>query len=179
MTTPPTDSPAARAPDGVDDRPMPPENWYHGVRQAGHVVVALVDRQGHQVRLVPHHVRHSPTGFEWGYNGSGPAELARCLLLDALDDPRCPGCGGTGRVLFDNGTDPDGAGEPGDRPFDPETDDKDSELVATCFDCHDDRLAALPYQEFKREFVARWTGDEWWIPRSVVRAWLTAHTAGP
>jgi len=26
---------------------------------------------------VPHHiVHHSPTGFEWGYGGSGPADLA-------------------------------------------------------------------------------------------------------
>ncbi len=32
-----------------------------------------------------HHVRHSPTGFEFGYHGSGPAELARCLLIDYFD----------------------------------------------------------------------------------------------
>ena len=31
-----------------------------------------------------HYVRHSPTGFGWGYNGSGPADLARSLLWDAL-----------------------------------------------------------------------------------------------
>jgi hypothetical protein len=29
---------------------------------------------------------HSPTGFEWGYGGSGPAQLALALLLDALED---------------------------------------------------------------------------------------------
>jgi hypothetical protein len=29
---------------------------------------------------------HSPTGFEWGYNGSGPAQLALALLADALGD---------------------------------------------------------------------------------------------
>jgi hypothetical protein len=34
---------------------------------------------------VVHHVRHSPTGFEFGYEGSGPAELARCLLIDWFD----------------------------------------------------------------------------------------------
>lgn len=34
---------------------------------------------------VPHHVvHHSPSGFEWGYGGSGPADLALCLLEDAL-----------------------------------------------------------------------------------------------
>jgi Family of unknown function (DUF6166) len=29
---------------------------------------------------------HSPTGFEWGYSGSGPAQLALALLADVLDD---------------------------------------------------------------------------------------------
>jgi uncharacterized protein DUF6166 len=28
--------------------------------------------------------KHSPTGFEWGYCGSGPAQLALALLFDAL-----------------------------------------------------------------------------------------------
>src|SRR5258706_15369756 len=27
---------------------------------------------------------HSPTGFEWGYHGSGPAQLALALLADHL-----------------------------------------------------------------------------------------------
>src|SRR5258708_6991689 len=29
---------------------------------------------------------HSPTGFEWGYGGSGPAQLALALLADHLTD---------------------------------------------------------------------------------------------
>jgi hypothetical protein len=29
---------------------------------------------------------HSPTGFEWGYGGSGPAQLALAILADALED---------------------------------------------------------------------------------------------
>lgn len=29
---------------------------------------------------------HSPTGFEWGYAGSGPAQLALALLADAVGD---------------------------------------------------------------------------------------------
>ena len=29
---------------------------------------------------------HSPTGFEWGYGGSGPAQLALALLTDHLGD---------------------------------------------------------------------------------------------
>jgi len=31
-----------------------------------------------------HILRHSPDGFQWGYGGSGPAELARCILIDLL-----------------------------------------------------------------------------------------------
>ena len=30
---------------------------------------------------------HSPNGFQWGYGGSGPAQLALALLLDVTDDP--------------------------------------------------------------------------------------------
>jgi hypothetical protein len=29
---------------------------------------------------------HSPTGLEWGYSGSGPAQLALALLAHALGD---------------------------------------------------------------------------------------------
>ncbi len=29
---------------------------------------------------------HSPTGYEWGYYGSGPAQLALALLAHALKD---------------------------------------------------------------------------------------------
>ncbi len=30
---------------------------------------------------------HSPDGFQWGYGGSGPAQLALALLLDATNNP--------------------------------------------------------------------------------------------
>ena len=33
---------------------------------------------------LPHRVLHSPTGFSWGFNGSGPADLARSILADHL-----------------------------------------------------------------------------------------------
>ena len=29
---------------------------------------------------------HSPTGFEWGYGGSGPAQLALAILADFYSD---------------------------------------------------------------------------------------------
>jgi hypothetical protein len=33
-------------------------------------------------------VNHSPTGFCWGYNGSGPAQLALAILLDHFHGDR-------------------------------------------------------------------------------------------
>jgi Family of unknown function (DUF6166) len=42
--------------------------------------------------LTPHRSQrlwnHSPTGFNWGYAGSGPAQLALALLLEAGADDR-------------------------------------------------------------------------------------------
>jgi hypothetical protein len=57
---------------------------YIGYRDAEGVTQVLVTNEEGQHYPLPHEVRHSPTGFEWGYLGSGPADLARCLLLDAL-----------------------------------------------------------------------------------------------
>ena len=32
-------------------------------------------------------VDHSPDGFQWGYNGSGPAQLSAAILYELTDDP--------------------------------------------------------------------------------------------
>ncbi|QKY18480.1 MULTISPECIES: DUF6166 domain-containing protein [Halobacteriales] len=60
---------------------------YVGMRVDGTpVVLKLTEHE----RLSPDRsldlVRHSPAGFEWGYTGSGPAQLACALLLDYFDD---------------------------------------------------------------------------------------------
>ena len=56
---------------------------YEGIRQ-GHAVDVTVNG----CRLDPRFDlwNHSPTGFEWGYGGSGPAQLALALLADYLAD---------------------------------------------------------------------------------------------
>jgi hypothetical protein len=60
---------------------------YVGYRQRGR---AIVEKQPGQEQLIPKRsldlVSHSPSGFEWGYGGSGPAQLAVALLLDYTDD---------------------------------------------------------------------------------------------
>ena len=37
-----------------------------------------------EIKNLKHHVYHSPTGFSWGYGGSGPADLACSILWDLL-----------------------------------------------------------------------------------------------
>ena len=60
---------------------------YMGHRPGNHVVV-LEDHQPHS-RPLPWRLdlrNHSPTGLEWGYGGSGPAQLALAILADAVGD---------------------------------------------------------------------------------------------
>lgn len=63
---------------------------YKGHRTAHGAFVYVVDEKDHK-RALPLRLdlmNHSPTGFEWGYNGSGPAQLALAILADALDDDK-------------------------------------------------------------------------------------------
>ena len=58
---------------------------YEG-RREGYAVTVTVDGR----RLNPRWDlwNHSPTGFEWGYGGSGPAQLALAILADHCGDDR-------------------------------------------------------------------------------------------
>jgi len=44
--------------------------------------VYVQDSDGKNRRLLQQLFYHSPTGFEWGYGGSGPADLAIAILAD-------------------------------------------------------------------------------------------------
>jgi hypothetical protein len=52
----------------------------------GQVAVSAGPRQW--TALSPRHdlANYSPSGFAWGYSGSGPAQLALALCVDALGD---------------------------------------------------------------------------------------------
>jgi hypothetical protein len=60
-----------------------PSKRYEGKRSYGQVFVTVNGRA-----LDPRFDlrTHSPDGFEWGYGGSGPAQLALALLADCLND---------------------------------------------------------------------------------------------
>lgn len=56
---------------------------YRGSRRGDGTAEVVVVADGVSRRL-KRLVHHSPTGLEWGYAGSGPADLARSLLADFL-----------------------------------------------------------------------------------------------
>lgn len=61
---------------------------YRGNPAGGRFVVTIMGDDGKIRRLDPRlDIRnHSPSGFAWGYGGSGPAQLALAILCDALED---------------------------------------------------------------------------------------------
>lgn len=61
---------------------------YNGTRTEDGCDVMVTEAIGSTTRHYPLHPRnylrnHSPTGFEWGYGGSGPAQLALAIVMDA------------------------------------------------------------------------------------------------
>lgn len=60
---------------------------YVGYRRRGTAIIEKYPT-GNRLRSIRSRdvVNHSPSGFEWGYGGSGPAQLALALLLDYTDD---------------------------------------------------------------------------------------------
>jgi hypothetical protein len=140
-------------------------------------LVTVETPDGKLIGQLLHVVRHSPTGMTWGYSGSGPADLARSLLVAALgDDAKCPECAGTSRVAAY----PDGDAE-GPVPYDPEVHGHPGEetyefVVSRCY-CRDGIRGDLPYQDFKQEFVAAWGERGWTITRSEILAWYDRQRA--
>lgn len=60
---------------------------YTGTRTAAGCAVAVADAGGCRGLAPRFDLRtHSPDGFEWGYGGSGPAQLALALAADVLGD---------------------------------------------------------------------------------------------
>ena len=49
-------------------------------------VINDINGDSHPLPLRLDLFNHSPTGFEWGYGGSGPAQLALAILVDVFGD---------------------------------------------------------------------------------------------
>ena len=135
---------------------------YHGYRLPSGPIIAL-ESPGLPVRSLRHVVRHSPSGLNWGYRGSGPCDTARSLLLDALgEDAACPQCRGCARVVYVA----DGEGFRAE-PFDPVRHPWTRRgWLCVCSDGY----RPVPYMAFV-DVVAVW-GQEWTMRRSDILAWL-------
>ena len=57
---------------------------HYSGRREGYAVIVMVDGKPLNPRFDLSN--HSPTGFEWGYAGSGPAQLALAILADHCKD---------------------------------------------------------------------------------------------
>lgn len=149
-----------------------PATAYRGTRHRNRsVTVRAYDLRSGWGEPLRHVVKHSPAGFEWGYEGSGPADLARSLLIDVLGPAAlCPECDGTRRLMFTGPTCE--ALEPYDASADP---DPDPEQVGECY-C-DGGYRALPYHDFKREVVGRLDYPGWALTRTDIARWLLGHYA--
>lgn len=58
---------------------------YFGRRDASGAITVGVAEDDQTVRDLRHVEAHSPDGFEWGYGGSGPADLALSILADYFE----------------------------------------------------------------------------------------------
>lgn len=56
------------------------------VNDRGCVVTVTENGKTRPLRMRLDLINHSPTGLNWGYEGSGPAQTALAILADALGD---------------------------------------------------------------------------------------------
>ena len=126
---------------------------YEGERLFGEPRVFTVDEEGRRSPLEHQVYYHSPAGFDWGYGGSGPAELALNLLLDALEPAEiaCTRCKGKGRYR-------------GER----------------CYECRGLGIADAiwrAHHDFKWHFIAGLPEVRWSLERADVVDWWRSNGA--
>jgi hypothetical protein len=82
-------APHHSAPADTPPRPRPEDVYvaYHGWPRPDGTTAVVIEFPPGNYQPLPHLTRHSPAGFNCGYNGNGPRDLALSLLAHALDDP--------------------------------------------------------------------------------------------
>ena len=67
-----------------------PMKAFHGIRDAQGICHLYLRAGETLTKISPDRSRavydHSPTGFEWGYGGSGPSQLSLAILIETLSD---------------------------------------------------------------------------------------------
>src|SRR5262245_12952424 len=138
---------------------MKPTKTYIGERIDGEAEVYVRTSDGKEYPLpLRQEIRnHSPTGFSWGYDGSGPAQLALAILADHFSQapapPSCPYCHTdmTSWRCFACGYDGEREG--------------DAWLAFT-------QPGPTHYQQFKSTFVAQIKTERFELTTDQIDAWL-------
>src|SRR2546423_1244722 len=104
-------------------------------------------------------VNHSPNGFEWGYSGSGPAQLALAIMADFCGPARPPA-----QCPFCESAPLDGwkCRECG---YDGEKEDRWAYFQS----------ARVHYQDFKFDVVSRLSKERWEIRGEEIEEWIKAR----
>ena len=125
---------------------------YVGKRFTQHdAAIYVVELLTGKISTLRHHVKHSPTGMEWGYAGSGPSDTARSILIDVFGEySKCEMCNGRSRTWTDC-------------------------LAPGCGGTHITPRIESKYQAFKFDVISRLDKDEWLLEESTVHEWLEAH----
>jgi hypothetical protein len=124
---------------------------YHGWPRPDGPIAVVTECPIGTYRPLPHLIRHSPAGFNCGYDGNGPRDLALSLLLDALGDKiLCPIC--TALTIPLGSTQP-----PCSHPKTTSTPSTDFEPSANNH-CHDQK----PYMHFTAQVVTHLPKEEAW-----------------
>ena len=134
-----------------------PDVVYHAARisPTGPATVSVHTPTGDYLGPLPHHPWHSPDGFQWGYHGNGPTDLARCLLIHAWGpDAYCTRCNPDQRVPASG------------------------EQRSRCRRCHRSGLAEViaDYPTYKTNVLAVITANQWTTTSDAVR---THHRITP
>ena len=136
---------------------------YVGICQdPGQVVV--IDERGRYLLNGHHDIRnHSPSGFNWGYGGSGPAQLALAILADFLGPipiPEiCPYCE---QPMQADGT---CSAHPSSCGYDFNKEDKWKNIQGQC----------VHYQDFKREVIAHLPRERFELTSNDIERWVNTH----
>ncbi|WP_425455110.1 DUF6166 domain-containing protein [Actinoallomurus bryophytorum] len=142
---------------------------YHGWPRPDGLGAAVIESPLRTYRPLPHLVRHSPSGFNWGYDGNGPRDLALSLLTDALNE--YAGCDQRPSVALSQAH--------SKKPLHPARPEVPPGQGSSAPDwpcpCQQ-HLLALPYLQFTRQVIATRLryGKAWSMPRKEILRWLSS-----
>lgn len=144
------------------------EAIYHGWPLPDGQVSVVVESPEGKYRPLPHIVRHSPTGFNCGYDGNGPRDLALSLLTDAINQrTTCPAYHAVPTTPRNSPLPPCPSGSSGPTVV---VNQRPSNCLQDC----NAKLRQLPYLHYTEQIIAYLPQSQaWTLRRSDILHWLS------